>query len=75
MKTLHTTTTQNTNLSDARMRSLAIITGMVIAILCMVTLLQDVRSTEGMDAQVPRLLQSSKILAADLFIEVKTSLR
>ncbi len=75
MKTLHTTTIQNTSVSHARMRSLAIFTGMVIAILCLVTLLQEVRSTEGMDARIPQLLQSSKILAGNLLMDVKTWLR
>lgn len=72
MKTLHTTTTRNTHLSHTRIRSIAILTGIVTAILCLVALRQEALSTERMNVDVPHLLETSKLVAADLLIEVKT---
>ena len=74
MKTLNTTTTRNTNLSHTRIRSVAILTGIVTAILCLVALRQEAHSTERMNVNAPQLVQTSKIVATDLLMEVKALL-
>ena len=72
MKTLHTINTRNANNNHQRVRSAMILTGIVTVMLCFVALLQEPPSVKRMDARVPRLLETSRIVAADLFAEVKT---
>lgn len=45
--------------------------GIVIAILCSMDFLLEVHSTERLDASIPQLLETSRIVVADLLIEVK----
>lgn len=72
MKALHTTNTRNANHSLERVRSVMTLTGILTAMLCFVALLQEPRAMEGRDAGLPRLLETSKIVATDLLTEVKT---
>ena len=72
MKALHTTNSRNANHSHQRIRSVMTLTGIVTVMLCFVALLQEPRSVERIDARVPRLLESTQIVAAGLVAEVKT---
>jgi hypothetical protein len=71
MKALHTTNTRKANISPERVRSFMTLIGIVTVILCFVALLQEPRSMGRMDTRIPRLLETSKIVAADLLAEVK----
>lgn len=71
MKTLHTTNTQNANHSHGHVRLMMTLAGIVIAILCSMDFLLEVHSTERLDASIPQLLETSRIVVADLLIEVK----
>jgi hypothetical protein len=72
MKALHTTNRQNANHSHVRVRSVMTLAGIVTVMLCFVALLQEPRSMGRIGARVPRILETSKIVAADLLAEVKT---
>ena len=71
MKTLHTNNV-NTNQSPRPVHLFTTLTGIVIAILCSVALLQDAGFAKYLDIKVPRVLESSRTVAADLLLEVKT---
>lgn len=71
MKTLHTTNTRNANHNHERIRSFMTLIGIVTVMLCFVALLQESRAAERIDTRVPRLLESTQIVAAGLVAEVK----
>jgi hypothetical protein len=64
MKTLHTNTRKVISNHGGNRMALAI-AGIVIAILCSIALLQDVRSAEAFNANVPSLLETSRIVVSD----------
>lgn len=71
MKTLHTTNPLSGTSTHARIRLVLAVVGIVIAVLCAMALLQDVHATTPLDANAPRLLEISKIMASDLVGAVK----
>jgi hypothetical protein len=71
METIDTTTPLNRTASKNRVRLLLTLAGIVTAILCSMTLLQEVRSSKPMNAGVPLLMKSPKIVAVELIGEVK----
>ncbi len=69
MKTLDATTAPNVTNSHARVRLLLALAGIVIAILCSVALIRDVRSAERLDAS-GQSLPVTKIVAPQLLIKL-----
>lgn len=74
MKTLHTTTTRNANHSHQRVRSFLTLAGVVTAMLCLIALLHEARAAEHMETKVPRVLETSRMVAVDLLGQIKTLL-
>ena len=70
MKSLHTTNARNANHKHERVRSLMTVIGIMTVILCAVVLLHEHPSMRT-SARVPRLLETSKIVVADLLVEVR----
>jgi hypothetical protein len=72
MKTLPLTPSHNVTANPGRYRLLLTLAGIVIAVLCWIALIRDVRSEEHMDVQVLRFQKSAKIFPVDLFGHAKT---
>jgi hypothetical protein len=72
MKTLHTTNAANTNPNPKLVHSLMTVAGIIIAILCSLFLLHDAAFVKHLDVKIPSVLESSRTVAADLLLEVKT---
>jgi hypothetical protein len=69
MKTLDTTTASNVTSSHARVRLVLALAGIIIAILCSVALVRDMRSAERLDAS-GQSLPGTKTVASHLLIKV-----
>lgn len=72
MKTLNTLTRPTVNQNSKRVRTILTLLGIVIAIFCVVALCQEGRSADIMNVGIPPLIQTSKIVGAELFMAVKT---
>jgi hypothetical protein len=70
MKTLHTTDHNIIN-NTSHIRSALTVAGIVIAVLCLLTLWYEAGSSERMDTSAPHLLEFSRLVATDLVSEVK----
>lgn len=65
MKTLHTTDRTIIN-NPALIRSALAVAGILIAVLCLLTLWHEAGSAEHMDTSAPHLLEFSRLVATDL---------
>jgi hypothetical protein len=70
MKTIHTTDRTIIN-NPALIRSALAVAGILIAVLCLLTLWHEAGSAERMDTRAPHLLEFSKLVATDLVSGVK----
>ena len=64
MKMLHTDTRKVISNNGGNRMVLAI-AGIVIAILCSIALLQDVRTAEAFNANIPSLLETSRVVVSN----------
>ena len=67
MNTLHTTTAKNTSNNE---RLILTIAGIVTALFCLVVLMREPHIAGSIGISVPKLLETSKVVAVNFVMEV-----
>jgi hypothetical protein len=73
METPHTSNTSR-NKSISLLRSVLPLVGIVIAVICSLVSLKEIHSAERAEIRAPRLIETPKLIRADLLVNAATTM-